>query len=46
MNTTVKKSKWIVPFVVIALVLVIDQVVKIMVKTHMFIGQDIPLIGE
>lgn len=31
---------------VIFLVLVIDQVVKIMVKTHMFIGEEIPLIGS
>ena len=27
-------------------IIVIDQVVKIMVKTHMQIGEDIPLIGE
>ena len=27
-------------------ILVIDQVVKILVKTHMYIGQDIPLIGN
>ena len=30
----------------VAALLVVDQVVKILVKTHMQIGEDIPLIGE
>ena len=40
-----KKRAWICAAVVLAII-VIDQVVKIMVKTHMQIGEDIPLIGE
>lgn len=31
---------------ILAAILIVDQVVKIMVKTHMHIGEDIPLIGE
>ena len=40
-----KKRYWTC-FLIIGLVLIIDQVVKIMVKTHMQIGEDIPLIGH
>ena len=31
--------------IIVAAVLVVDQIVKILVKTHMQIGEDIPLIG-
>ena len=40
-----KKRYWTC-FLIIGLVLIIDQIVKIMVKTHMQIGEDIPLIGD
>ena len=30
----------------IAALLVVDQVVKVLVKTNMYVTQDIPLIGE
>lgn len=38
-----KLTRWVI--ILIAAILVIDQVVKILVKTHMQIGEDIPLIG-
>lgn len=41
-----KKLKWIIPFALIVLVLIIDQVVKIMVKTNMLYGEEIFLIGD
>lgn len=40
-----KKQARLVVLLVAALI-VVDQVVKILVKTHMQIGEDIPLIGE
>ena len=40
-----KKRIWICA-AILAAILIVDQVVKIMVKTHMHIGEDIPLIGE
>lgn len=45
MDKTIKKKSWIC-IGVIALMLVIDQVVKIWIKTTLPIGGDIPLIGE
>jgi signal peptidase II len=45
MERSIKKRYWLV-FGIIAIILVIDQIVKVMVKTHMQIGEDIPLIGE
>lgn len=39
-------KKWGVPFLLIGFVLVVDQIVKIMVKTHMQMGEEIPLIGD
>ena len=41
-----KKQQYYLVFGLIAVLLVVDQVVKILVKTHMFIGQDIALIGD
>jgi len=41
-----KKKQYILIFSLIAAILVIDQVVKVWVKTHMYIGEDIPLIGD
>lgn len=32
-------------FIITAAILVVDQIVKILVKTHMHLGEDIPLIG-
>lgn len=32
--------------IIVAAILVVDQVVKLLVKTHMQIGQDIPVIGD
>ena len=43
--TKKKKQLYIVSTILFA-ILVVDQMVKIMVKTHMHIGEDIPLIGE
>ncbi|MBQ6238311.1 MAG: lipoprotein signal peptidase [Bacteroidales bacterium] len=45
MDKTIKKKSWIC-IGIIALMLVIDQVVKIWIKTTLPIGGDIPLIGE
>lgn len=41
-----KKKQYTLIFSLIAAILIIDQVVKIWVKTHLYIGEDIPLIGE
>ena len=41
-----KKKQYTLIFSLIAAILIIDQVVKIWVKTHFYIGEDIPLIGE
>lgn len=41
-----KKNQYILIFSLMAAILVIDQIVKIWVKTHMSIGDDIPLIGD
>lgn len=41
-----KKKQYILIFSLIAAILIIDQVVKLWVKTHMYIGEDIPLIGN
>ena len=32
-------------FIIVAAIMVVDQIVKVLVKTHMQIGEDIPLIG-
>lgn len=45
MDKSVRNRYWLC-FLVIGIVLVVDQIVKIMVKTHMQIGEDIPLIGN
>ena len=41
-----KKKLTRLVFILIAAIMVVDQVVKILVKTHMQIGEDIPLIGS
>ena len=41
-----KKKRTLVCALVIAAIIVVDQIVKILVKTNMHIGEDIPLIGE
>lgn len=43
--TDKKKRAWLCAAVIAAIVIV-DQVVKIAVKTHMHIGEDVPLIGS
>lgn len=45
MDNKRKRQYWILA-IIVAAILVIDQVVKIMVKTHFYMGEDIPLIGE
>ncbi len=40
-----KKQAWLV-IIFVAAIIVVDQIVKILVKTNMQIGEDIPLIGE
>ena len=41
-----KKKRALIYAAIVAGIIVVDQIVKIMVKTHMHIGEDIPLIGE
>lgn len=41
-----RKKQYILVFTLIGAILIIDQFVKIMVKTHMHIGEEIPLIGN
>ena len=41
-----RKKQYIIVWCLIGTILIIDQVVKIMVKTHMHIGEEIPLIGS
>lgn len=45
MNRSVRNKYWLC-FGLIAAVLIVDQIVKILVKTHMQIGEEIPLIGD
>lgn len=45
MTESVRKKYWIC-FLIMGIVLVVDQVVKILVKTRMQIGEEIPLIGS
>lgn len=44
--TKIQKQQYIILGIIIAAILIIDQIVKIYVKTHMYMGEDIPLIGE
>ena len=41
-----KRKQTITVSIMLAVILVVDQLVKVLVKTHMYIGEDIPLIGE
>lgn len=41
-----KKKPYLLPLLIIAVVLVADQILKIWVKTHMTIGQEIPIFGN
>ena len=41
-----RKKQYIIAGCLIGIILIIDQLVKIMVKTHMHIGEEIPLIGS
>ena len=45
MATAIRKKSWLC-FLIIFFVLVADQVMKVFVKTHMQIGEEIPLIGN
>ena len=45
MTESVRKKYWVC-FLIMGIVLVVDQVVKILVKTRMQIGEEIPLIGS
>ena len=45
-QTTLKKKYAWIAAVVVLLLIVIDQVIKFWVKTHLALGQTIPLIGE
>ena len=40
-----KKKQAYLAALIVAIIIVVDQIVKIMVKTHMHIGEEIPLIG-
>lgn len=41
-----KQNKYLLPFTLIAVILVLDQVLKIWIKTHLQLGEEIPLIGN
>lgn len=41
-----RKQQYIILSAIAASLIIIDQIVKIYVKTHMYMGEDIPLIGE
>ena len=41
-----RKKQYIIVWCLIGTILIIDQVVKIMVKTHMHIGEEIPFAIE
>ena len=41
-----KFQNWGIPFILIGVILIVDQIVKIWVKTHLHIGEEIPLIGD
>lgn len=45
MKKSIRNKYWLC-FLIIGIILVIDQAVKIYIKTHLQIGEDIPLIGE
>ena len=44
--TKTKRKGLIGSFIIILAILIIDQVLKIWVKTHMEIGQEIPVLGN
>lgn len=44
--TRTKRKGLAASLIIIAVILILDQVLKIWVKTHMSIGQEIPLIGN
>ena len=44
--TKTKRKGLIGSFIIILVILIIDQVLKIWVKTHMTIGQEIPVLGN
>ena len=41
-----KKQQYKLVFGLLAAILVVDQIVKVWIKTHMYPGQEIPLIGD
>jgi len=41
-----RKKQYLLIFTLIGVILIIDQLVKIMVKTHMHLGEEIPIIGN
>ena len=45
-NVMKKNNQYKLVFGLMAAILVADQIVKIWVKTHMYMGQEIPLIGD
>ena len=44
--TKTKRKGLIGSFIIILAILLIDQVLKVWVKTHMAVGEEIPLIGN
>lgn len=40
------KASYVKPFLTAAIIIIADQVIKIWVKTHMYIGQEIKFIGD
>lgn len=46
MNLTTVRSRSVLCITLMAILLVVDQVVKIWVKTHFQIGEEVPLIGQ
>ncbi|MBR3528069.1 MAG: lipoprotein signal peptidase [Bacteroidales bacterium] len=45
MNKTIKRKYWVC-FSIIAVILLVDQAVKLWIKTHLAIGDEISLIGD
>ena len=41
-----KKQQYKLVFGLLAAILVVDQILKVWIKTHMYPGQEIPLIGD
>ena len=46
METKRNYKALVIPFIVLLAVLVIDQLVKIYIKTHFFLGEEVKVLGD